>query len=523
MTQKRSLLAVLLTVSMLGAACSAGPSGRPDVAVEQNSPGQPEESTTDAKPENPELQVPVSDLAWTECTQSTFDLYGLTSRTPGVVLECADFEAPVDPSGQMFGSFSVGALRAKLDRTPPDAAPLVFTSGSDRASIATLADLAAGASTTMLEAHPLVAVDRRGIGRSTAIDCVKADTRKTRETLANLGQFAVSDGDAADRAVAVGRDATIECTDLLQPQEIAFATSYAAGDLEQLRIAWGVDTLGIVGTGNGAFTALAYAAQYPDRVARLILDSPTGVNVDQMTVAQQKTEGREAAFTAFLQRCQALQCSLGSDPKGAVSELLAQVASGDLAPLSTHAVLDGIAYALASSSGDPSRRTVELADALSRALSGDPSALSQLSSRGAVAYGTDGQFVARCIDGQQWPSPQSVRDAGASWSEQYPIFGTDAALTALTCSSWPTTPAPPLPTSLSVPVLELSGAGDPVVGNGGFASVTGLVAATGARSAAMTWQGAGHPVLGGSVCAQAAASAYATDASLPPDGSVCPA
>ncbi|MDJ0395470.1 alpha/beta fold hydrolase [Rhodococcus sp. G-MC3] len=520
MTQNRTLLAMTVCLAMTAAACAAGPSQRPDVAVEQNSPGQPAQNTADAAPEIPDLQVPVTDLPWSDCTGTTLNNYGLTARSPGLILECSDFEAPVDASGQMFGSFSVGAMRARFDRTPADAAPLVLTSGSDMASIETLADMAAGQSSTLLAAHPIVAIDRRGIGRSTAVDCIKAEAR---DPLADLGQFERTGGDAVDRAVAAGRDATIECTDILQPQELAFSTRFAADDLEQLRTAWGVDALGIVGTGNGASTALAYAAAYPDRLARLVLDSPAGIGVDEMTRAEQKTQGREAAFAAFTQRCVALNCSLGGDPLALVKSVIASANAGAFAPVSSHAVVDGIAYELASSDGDPSQRALALADTLSAASNGDPASLRSLATKAAAAYGSDGQFVARCTDGQQWPSPQAVRDAASSWNERYPVFGTDAALAALTCSSWPTAPASPLPSDLAIPVLQLSGAADPVVGNGGFPSITGLLASTGTRAAAMTWQGAGHPVLGGSQCAQSAAVAYASDAALPPDGSACPA
>lgn len=520
MTPNRSLLAVVVCLAVTTTACTAGPSSRPDVAVEQNSPGLPAQSEDPEDDGPPELEVPRTDLAWNDCTQTTLDTYDLTSRTPGLILECTAFEAPVDASGELFGSFTVGVMRAKLGSTPDEAAPLVFTSGADRSSIETLADIASGQSSTLLGAHPIVAVDRRGIGRSTAVNCIKPETRIP---LSDLGQFASSDGDAVDRAVEAGRTATIECTDLLQPQEFAFGVGYAADDLEQLRLNWGVDALGVIGSGNGAATALAYAARYPDRLARLILDSPTDTTVGQLGKAEQETQGREAAFAAFAQRCIALQCSLGLDPLTEVADLVDAANRGELAPVSTHELLDGIAYALASSATDPSRRALDLSDTLSAASNGDSSELAALTARAASAYGTDGQFVARCTDGRQWPTPQAVRDLQPAWAEQYPIFGTDAALAALACSSWPTAPAPPLPSNITVPVLSFSGAADPVVGNGGFASVTGLVAATGARSSAMTWEGPGHPVLGGSQCAQSAAATYASTATLPPDGSVCPA
>lgn len=520
MTQKRSVLAAMLVLASVCAGCGAGPSIRPDVAVEQQSPGRPEEPAADASPEPVAPQVPATDLDWIDCTADTLGSFGLTSNTAGLKLECAEYEADVDASGQMSGSFAVGAMRARLDRTPPDAGPLVFTSGSDRSSTATLATMASGPFATLLAAHPVVAVDRRGIGKSTAVDCIDPATRLA---VSGLGQFSVADGDAVDRAVDAGRDATIECTDTLQPQELAFGTTYAADDLERLRQLWGVDSLGVIGSGNGALTALAYAAKYPQNISRLILDSPTGINTDQMTLAEQRTQGKQAAFAAFAQRCVALKCSLGSDPAAAVGELLGRAARGQFAPLSTHSILDGITFALASTAGDASSRAVGLSNALASAAASDTTALSSLAERGRDAYGTDGQFVSRCTDGQQWPSPQSVRDATSRWDDRYPIFGADAALTALLCASWPTAPAVPLPTSLDVPVLAVSNAGDPVVGNGGFASATGLVGASGAAVASASWQGSGHPGLGGSQCLQTAAVAYAKDSTLPVDGTVCPA
>ncbi|MCJ0976281.1 alpha/beta hydrolase [Rhodococcus sp. ARC_M12] len=524
MTQKRTLLAAALVLATTCAACGAGPSMRPDVAVEQLSPGQPAESPAEAPPEPEALAVPTSDLAWAECTDATLGTFGLTSTTPGLTLECAEYEADVDASGQMFGTFAVGALRARLDRTPADAGPLVFTSGSDRSSIATLATMAAGPLSTLLEAHPVVAVDRRGIGRSTAVDCIDDTLQSpTKSAVDALGQFTRSDADAVDRAVDAGRDATIECTDTLQPQELAFGTTYAADDLDRLRQLWGVDRIGVIGSGNGALTALAYAAKFPDNISRLILDSPTGVGADQITLAEQRTQGKEAAFTAFAQRCVALNCSLGSDPTAAVAELLGRAAGGEFSPLSTHEILNGITFALASTAGDASSRATGLSTTLSAAAASDTTALAALAERGRNAYGTDGQFVSRCTDGQQWPSPQGVRDLSSQWNDRYPIYGTDAALTALLCSSWPTAPSIPLPSSLDVPVLVLANAGDPIVGNGGLSSVTGLVGASGAGVASAAWQGSGHPSLGGSQCLQSAAVNYARDTALPTDGTVCPA
>ena len=49
-----------------------------------------------------------------------------------------------------------------------------------------------------------------------------------------------------------------------------------ADDVEDLRIARGLDTIDLLGHSAGCFISLVYAARYPDRVSRLILVTPSG-------------------------------------------------------------------------------------------------------------------------------------------------------------------------------------------------------------------------------------------------------
>ena len=62
---------------------------------------------------------------------------------------------------------------------------MVLTSGDDRSSTAALAGLAAGPAAAVLAAHPVVAVDRRGVGSSQPVNCMPDDTRRG---LADAGQ-----------------------------------------------------------------------------------------------------------------------------------------------------------------------------------------------------------------------------------------------------------------------------------------------------------------------------------------------
>lgn len=513
-------LGLLAIVLALCSACGAGPSTRPHVAVEREGGGSApiptETQNPDAPP--PALEVPKSDVAWTDCTQSTVERVGRGPVPPGVVLECAHYKAPIDKTGTIPGSFQVGVMRARNAETPPDAAPLVFTAGSDRASTDQLAALAVSGAADLLSAHPVVAVDRRGIGTSLKIECLTNEQRSALDALSP----SVGAGDRIDKMTALGREVTIACTDYLQPQALAFDSEHAADDIETLRELWKVPAIGLLGTGNGTAVALSYAAKYPERVGRLVLDSPTTTTGDAVTITEDRVRGREAAFDAFARNCAALNCSLGPDPRAAVTELVARARDGAVPGISANGVLTAIAATLGSPTADNRARVRHLSDVLAAAMQGDVAPLQGLVTAANSAVHGDGQLIARCSDGNQWPAPDRVRALESSWGERYPLFGAEGAVGMLACGAWPATPPPPLPTDLSVPVLVLTGMADPVTGDGGVGPATGTVEAAGAPTSTLTWHGVGHPVMSTS-CARNAIVSYIDQGSLPPDGSACPA
>ncbi|MEU4313718.1 alpha/beta hydrolase [Nocardia sp. NPDC024068] len=499
------------------AGCGAGPSDRPHVAVER--PPVPGDSATSAQvPPPPAAQVPKKDLPWRECARETFDALGLGPGPAGLVLECADFSTPIDSAGTVLGNFRTGALRARLPQTPPDAPPVVLTSGVDRSSTATLAGLVTGPASALLTAHPLVAVDRRGIGSSQAIDCLPADIRTG---LQDNGQFAPG-GNPVTAMSDLSRNGTIACRDFLQPYDGTFDAPHAADDIEQLRREWDVDHISLLGTGSGSAVAMEYARKYGDRLARLALDAPAPVGLDAVTRAETAVQGAEAALTAFAQQCSGTACSLGPDPRTAVTQLIQKASEGQLGDLSANAVRTAVTGFLGSPRADQSTRVAELADALSAAGRGDTARLKTLADAQEVATASDGQFVNGCTDAPQPPPGPQVTDLSGIWSQKYPAFGRAAALSMLVCSAWPVTEAPPALEKLELPVLVLTGAGDPVTG-AAQASVTGALGKAGARTATMTWQGWGHPVSTHSGCAQTALVDYFADGRLPGDGTACPA
>jgi len=102
----------------------------------------------------------------------------------------------------------------------------------------------------------LVAFDDRGTGDSGLLDCPALD-------------YAEQTNPAADQSPSLIGG----CADALGPARDFYATGDDVDDIDAVRQALGVDRIAIYGVSYGTKLALAYAAAYPDRVERLLLDS----------------------------------------------------------------------------------------------------------------------------------------------------------------------------------------------------------------------------------------------------------
>jgi len=521
----QSLLLVLVGAVAL-AACSAGPSTRPAVALlDGKAPPAPTSSAPPAL-QSPPLQAPVADLPWSDCTASTLGKLALTSRQAGLVLDCATVSVPLDP--KLAGTVPLGLLRARVASTPRDAAPLVLTTGVEQPSTTALATLAASGSAALLATRPLVAADRRGVGTSAALTCLKPAQRTAIEDV-----DASAPADPLAATLQLGRDATQACTDAISPAEAAFDTTHAAEDLEVLRTTWKVDRLSLLGMGDGAAIALRYAVLHPEQVARLVLDSPAVPGADEVSLAKDQAIGAEAAFAAFATSCAAVNCPAGADPRRAVTDLMqrARAAAPGLVGaagrrLSAGGILRAVREALRTPAGSQG-----LGPALAAANGGDPTALLAYldQSAGRAVAGNPGtaiddSFVGHCSDAALRPTPGQVSTLVAQWRKDYPLFGADAAARLLLCLSWPTPPTAPAVKALNAvpPALLVSPTADPVVGAAGTPATLTDVQQAGSDGTVLSWQSTGHPVFLSSPCTRDAVGVYLAEGKRPRPGTICP-
>jgi pimeloyl-ACP methyl ester carboxylesterase len=439
---------------------------------------------------------------------------------PGVTLDCATYDADLDPINGAAGSVSIGVVRAKSAETPADAGPLVMTTGSDMPTSSQLPVWLLRDGSDVLKTRPIVAVDRRGIGMSGALDCRDLFDR---QSMLDQAQF-VSGDDPVANLGAIAQTATTGCTDTIAPGDSAYDNSHAAEDIERLRSTWDVPTLALLGIGNGAQVALAYAGSHPNKVSRLVLDSGLPLGISAEAAMEQRVKGEQASLDAWATQCVAINCPLGSDPKAAVDAVLDQVrGSTSTGSRSVASVADAITTALAYPRGDRVAATNDLASAIAGARSGDWNAMNSLINDAETLRGTDGQFVNSCSDSLNRPTPDRVRELVVAWDKLYPQFGTVGALELVQCLSWPSGTTPPEPKSLKIPVLLLGTQNDPIVGNEGVAAVAATVLNAGAANKRVMWQGIGHGASVFTPCALPPVTGYLDSGKLPETDTFCPA
>jgi pimeloyl-ACP methyl ester carboxylesterase len=519
MSRHAAIATSLIVVTGLLAGCAPGLAANPRFAT--NAGARPQGQATTMKPPNgpPPIAAPKNDLSWRDCTSKEFGDAAVPAA-PDVKLDCASYDADLDPVNGAAGTLSIGVVRARSAQTPADAGPLVFTTGSDLPSSLQLPVWLARAGADVLRHHPIVAIDRRGMGMSSPVDCLD---QFDRQEIRDQSQFEAGNDPVANLADIV-QNATTSCTDTIAPGDSAYDDTHAATDIERLRSTWDVPALALIGIGNGAQVALSYASSHPDKVGRLVLDSPIALGVGAEAAAEQRVKGQQATLDAFAAQCAALNCPLGPDPKAAVNSLLADARAGHgLGGVSVASLANAISTALGYPTGDRVSTTNDLATALATARSGDTNLLTSLINRAEGTTGTDGQFVNSCSDALNRPTPDRIRELVVAWAKLYPQFGTVGALNLVKCVSWPSAQPPQPPKVLKVNVLLMGVQNDPIVGSEGVSATAATIINATAASKRVMWQGIGHGASIYSSCAVPPLIGYLESGELPSTDTYCPA
>ena len=299
-------------------------------------------------------------------------------------LRCLTVDVPLDYADPGSGTLGLGVQI--LPGQPGRGAVVILTGGPGQAGLAR-----AGGADAMRDIaritgrRTVVSVDQRGTGAD-ALRCAVADR-----------PAGVAPADLTSSAAAAAA-----CARELGDRRAFFTTGQSVQDLERIRGALGLERWGVGGVSYGTFVATSYARMAPERVERLLLDSPLPLEGSRALDLEPFDAARR--ITAGL--CSGGACP-GVGPLAATTSRLAAVlerravpgAAVDAGGRATRAAFGGprargaLIGALQSGDLSPAARAAFPAG-VRAALRGDATLLNRLSRAGGDASARPGDFSA---------------------------------------------------------------------------------------------------------------------------------
>ncbi len=527
----RVLLAVLCSAGMLAAlsACSseAPPASEAAPTSEAAPPSDAGSASTGSSP-GPGPSSPPG-LARFYDQRITWEACGEN--------ECATLAVPVDYDDPGGPTLDLALLRVPAIGERRGA--LVVNPGGPGASGTEYAAAASFVVTDEVRrAYDVVGFDPRGVGKSAPVECLSDS---------DIDALVDSDGTPDDAAeveslVGIAERFARDCSDAEGEFLDHLSTADAARDLDVLRSALGEERLDYLGISYGTHLGSTYAALFPERVGRFVLDGPLPANLDAEQVTLEQARGFEDALRRFAGHClREGDCPLGDqvdDPDdqavdAAVARLGSWLRSLDAAPLPGRTperpLTEGAAtYAVLLAMYNPAYDWPELQAALADAFAGDGVRLqalldSRLKRDESGAYaGNDVEafFAISCSDRSVSGGAEAAERLGPEWESVAPTIGRYLAWGNLPCASWRAQTQPPVPASKGAPtILVVATTHDPATPlPWGQALVEQL-----GDAVLLVRDGDGHTAYReGSPCIDEAIDSFLLDGALPEQGVTCP-
>jgi pimeloyl-ACP methyl ester carboxylesterase len=502
----RRLRAITIAVALALAGCSS--SGSLTLPTTR-SPGAVPSATSDPAPTPAPPQS--TGLRWEGC-QGDF--------------ECATLSVPLDHDQPGGRRIELALIRAAAGDASGRIGSLLLNPGGPGASTVDFFEgLVGQLSDRLKERFDVVGFDPRGVGHSTAVDCLDGPG------LDEL--FAVDPGptdDAGRRRLydaqrAFARACQQRSGDLLEH----VGTRDAARDMDLLRAALGDDKTTYLGFSYGTLLGATYADLFPTRVRALVLDGAVDPSLPPLRSSLVQARGFQRQLEAF-----ARDCDTGSgcayDPDGRVLDgvrrLLARVTDAPLEVgdrrLGPGEAFIGVAAALYSRDGWD-----VLAQALEDAESGDGQLMLRLADSytererdGSYSNLLEANAAINCID-EAWPRDLADYERVAREAVAVaPDFGRQNVLGGSACAFWPVPPVGrtgPIRAAGSPPLVVVGTTGDPATPYEEAQAMADQLE----RGVLLTRVGDGHTAYGESACIDAVVDNYLVDLTVPADGTTC--
>ncbi|MFE4551139.1 alpha/beta hydrolase [Streptomyces sp. NPDC056785] len=341
-------------------------------------------------------------------------------------LQCGKVTVPLDYAHPQSGTLDVAMARYRATG-PSRGSVLLNFGGPGGAGVPELAQDGGKDFMDLTNGYDVVTFDPRGVGRSSPVSCGNG--------AGTTG--AVGDGGDAQSMLKALRKVASECTAHSGPVLTHMGTVDASRDMDVMRQALGDKKLNYLGFSYGTRLGAVYAAQFPKKTGRMVLD---GVDTLTESMAEQGlvgAEGQQTALDDFLTWCtEDVSCPFGEDSREAREDVVRLVASLDRDPVPTSLgqMFSGQDLAAAVGQALYSRR---MWPALERALASlvqdrDTQGLAQLSGGGASLP------ASRTTPGS---GATGAPHAGLANPGDIPVDNLPAAFMAINCADDPDRPS----------------------------------------------------------------------------------
>jgi pimeloyl-ACP methyl ester carboxylesterase len=442
-------------------------------------------------------------------------------------LQCARLRVPLDYAHPTGASAEVTVVRRPADDRDNLGPLFINPGGPGISAISSLRDSIILLPPEVLQKFDLVAVDPRGVGQSTPVDCA--------DDLGPLFDPQLAGGSAPARDDAVERVARLvrQCRDRSGPILDHVDTVSAARDMDRVRAALGVEQLSYLGYSYGTYLGTVYADLFPTRVRAAVLDgavdprAPTDVDI-----SAEAQSFRDALDLALDDCGRRPECPFhaGGDAQGAYDRLMQRL---ETAPLTVGAQRMGRTLAeigVVEALYEGQAGWPRLMDALARADAGDGRALlgqadAYTGRRPDGSYNDEleAHFAVACTDSPTHLTADEARRQARDLGDRPARFDTVTLAFELPCAFWPARPhdaRPDLHARGAPSILVVNREGDPVTPmKGAEALVSALDQGTLLRA-----PGSAHTSFGrGDHCIDEAVVGYLISRSPPALTSPCPA
>ena len=471
-------------------------------------------------------------VSWHACAKK-----GMAEATSGqdTGFTCAKVKVPLDydnPGGQTIeiavkkraaGGDSIGSL-------------FVNPGGPGGSGIDLVDEAGSYFSKKLTSSYDVVGFDPRGVGASTAVDCL-TDAELDAERAGANDPATPSASATEERAQKMGE----ACTSKTSTQGLLdhIDTISVARDLDILRAVDGQQALTYLGYSYGTYLGATYAELFPANTGRLVLDGAVDPSLNAEELALGQAKGFEASLRAYVESCQSskLGCPLSGDVDSGVSQVREFLESTKTAPVPTSDSKRPLTYDLAvygvlgsmyQTQAWPSL-TLGLSQAMGKEGKPDGSALLKLadlvSSRESDGtYSNNGAEALMAVNCLDYP----VQGDNASWEknakaikETSPTFGSQLLYPDAYCQGWGHTSSrkrEKITASGAAPILVVGTTGDPATPYAWSEALADQLES----GQLMTWEGDGHTAYGRSNdCVKKAVDTYLLNGTMPDKGLTC--